>query len=626
MRIASLPIAFLSLFLSSAILLQSASAVVPAEQLLPASTKGFISVPDLDLLETQFNKTQLGQLMADPIMKDFSEDFKRQLRAKWEKAHSPLGITWEDMRKVPSGEVGMARILLSKDNAAIVIIADVSEKMDAANKLLADVDADMTKQKAKKEVIKAGEFDLTTYTHTQGPDKGATATYFIHPDHHQMVVADDLETAKNIIDRFAEPGADNLASVKAYQVSKKRVATAQGELVAHAQWFVEPFGFIEAQRIANPDDVPDKKTDLIEILKNQGFTAITGVGGLVTFSHGDRDIEHRTMIYAPPPYKLAMRMMKFYNRPNHQPPTWIPRELASFVSANPNMKDGFEYASTLVDEYAGDVGVFEDILDSLKNDPAGPKVDVRKEIVAHLAEHMMVLTDYQVPITPESERMLACIELTNAAPVVNAVDKIMKNDPNAKRITINGHRVWQVLPEEEGPEDFELDFQFEEDDLDIPIPDAADEKKDLPASVVTVAHGHLIVGTHLDLLKKLLTKIDKRRTLAASIDFKIVQEELQKLGATQDSCQYFSRTDEEYRATYELIKQGRMPEGKTMMAQLLNSLFDEDDDDETLRKQQIDGSKLPPYQAVRRYLGPAGLFVISEENGWIATGCLLRTN
>ncbi|MEE2706022.1 MAG: hypothetical protein VX988_03170 [Planctomycetota bacterium] len=626
MRIVSFYIAFFSSCLAVTVFAPTASAVVPSEQLLPAGTKGFVSIPNLELLETQFNETQLGQLMADPIMKGFSQDFKRQLRAKWKKAHSPLGITWDDMRNVPSGEIGMARILLSKDKVSTVIIADVSEKMDAAKKLLADVEANMAKLKAKKDTVRIGDFDVTTYTHTQGPDEGATVAYFIHPEHHQMVVADDLEATRNIIPRFAEPGTDSLAGVKSYQITKQRVATAQGDLTPHLQWFVDPFGFVEAQRASNQDSAADKKTDVYEILKNQGFTAIQGIGGLVTFSHGDRDIEHRTMIYAPPPYKLAMRMIKLFDRPNHQPPNWIPRELASFVSVNADLRNGFEHSETLVDEYAGDKGVFDDIIDSLKNDPAGPKVDIRAELVDHLAEHVMVLTDYQLPLTLESERVLACIELTKVAPVVAAIDKIMKNDPNAKRTTINGHRVWQVLPEEAGEDDFEFEFEFEGDELDVDIPDAAEEKKDLPASIITVAHGHLIVGTHLDLLRRVLTQIDKRRTLAASIDYQIVQEEMQKLGATQDSCQYFSRTDEEYRATYELIKQGRMPEGKTVLARLLNALYDDDDDDETLREQQIDGSKLPPYQAVRRYLGPAGLFVISEEDGWMATGCLLRTN
>jgi hypothetical protein len=43
-----------------------------------------------------------------------------------------------------------------------------------------------------------------------------------------------------------------------------------------------------------------------------------------------------------------------------------------------------------------------------------------------------------------------------------------------------------------------------------------------------------------------------------------------------------------------------------------------------LREQSIDGSKLPDFQAVRRYLGPAGLFSRSEDDGWFMTGVLLN--
>ena len=45
--------------------------------------------------------------------------------------------------------------------------------------------------------------------------------------------------------------------------------------------------------------------------------------------------------------------------------------------------------------------------------------------------------------------------------------------------------------------------------------------------------------------------------------------------------------------------------------------------DEELREQQIDARKLPEYQMVRRYLGPAGMFVVSHEDGWSITGCFL---
>ena len=42
-----------------------------------------------------------------------------------------------------------------------------------------------------------------------------------------------------------------------------------------------------------------------------------------------------------------------------------------------------------------------------------------------------------------------------------------------------------------------------------------------------------------------------------------------------------------------------------------------------LREQQIDGTELPDYDAVRRYLGPAGFYIRTLEDGWMATGALL---
>ena len=74
----------------------------------------------------------------------------------------------------------------------------------------------------------------------------------------------------------------------------------------------------------------------------------------------------------------------------------------------------------------------------------------------------------------------------------------------------------------------------------------------------------------------------------------------------------FSRTDEEYRPTYELIRQGKMPESESLLGKLLNRLLGPEDED-VLREQQIDGSQLPDFEAVRRYLGPAGLFLRIEK-------------
>ena len=48
-----------------------------------------------------------------------------------------------------------------------------------------------------------------------------------------------------------------------------------------------------------------------------------------------------------------------------------------------------------------------------------------------------------------------------------------------------------------------------------------------------------------------------------------------------------------------------------------------DDKSDDLRPKKIDASKLPDYQKVRRYLGPAGISITTADNGWIVTGFTL---
>ncbi len=98
---------------------------------------------------------------------------------------------------------------------------------------------------------------------------------------------------------------------------------------------------------------------------------------------------------------------------------------------------------------------------------------------------------------------------------------------------------------------------------------------------------------------------------------------MKQLGIEQKCTLIFSRTDEEYRPTYELIRQGKMPQSETMLARLLNTIFATGEKGK-FRKQKIDGSKMPDYDVVRRYLGAAGLVVSSEPEGWFVKGFVLK--
>jgi hypothetical protein len=231
-----------------------------------------------------------------------------------------------------------------------------------------------------------------------------------------------------------------------------------------------------------------------------------------------------------------------------------------------------------------------------------------------------MISDYQLPITPKSERILVAVEVTDPKVVANTIAKTMKTDPDARRREYNGFEIWEIVDEEtelpmvtiEHSAAFASNVNEEEDEV-------IEDEKMLPNSVITVAHGRLIVATHLDFLVKVLNTVSEQDSLRSSVDFALVKAELDKLVPVEHSVQTFSRTDEEYRALYELIRQGRMPEAETMMGKMLNNVLG-DGKEGSVRKQEIDGSKLPDFETVRRYFGPGGMSVVSESEGWSLTG------
>ena len=108
---------------------------------MPPATKGFLSVPDADRLQQDFNKTQLGTLVNDPDMKAFVEDLVQQLESKLGRTDSRLGIKPEDLKGVYGGEVAMATIQPGGDakQHALALIVDVTGHAEQANKLVASV-------------------------------------------------------------------------------------------------------------------------------------------------------------------------------------------------------------------------------------------------------------------------------------------------------------------------------------------------------------------------------------------------------------------------------------------------------------------------------------------------------
>jgi hypothetical protein len=606
------------------------AAAPKSETLLPDTTKAYVSVADVGVLRDSFNRTQWGQLVHDPAMQPFVEDVRRQLKQKGGRQLEDMGLSWQDLEGVPGGEVSLALVRPRPARMAVVVLVDVSGHRDQAQALLEKVGAKLTARGALR-VPRDPREDMIVFNLPEEENKrsGRQSAYFLKDG--LLAASDDVETLHRILDASSADRADSLAQFKPFHEIMERCDKSAGGVSSQVRWFVEPFGYATMVRETSLKE-RRKGIDLLAALKNQGFTVVQGLGGYLNFAADNCELIHRTMIYAPPlaghenskdKYELAARMLNFPNSGDLEPQSWVPDHVATYNTFNWDLKTSFAAVGPLVDEISAEKGVFRDVLDSLKNDPQGPRVDIEKDLIGNLGSRVTVITDYQLPIGPKSERLLVAIDTTNEALVAETITKTMKGD--ACRREFEGHVIWEIVDEECAVPDVKI-----EDSGAINPSDRADQSPDKKAkdhplmqnAAITVAFGHLFVASNLGFLETVLHQAGKSDGLATSADYRLVANKLKTLGAGQASFRLFSRTDEEYRPTYELIRTGQMPRSESVLGQILNALLG-DGKEGVLRKQKIDGGKLPEFSAVSHYFGPAGGFVASEPNGWFIAGFML---
>lgn len=595
-----------------------------SEDILPEYTVGFLSVADVGQLRESIRSTQLGKLLQDPAMEPFLEDVRSQLRERINGIQERLGVTLNDLAEVPSGEVALAVLLPAEGTAAAALVVDITGRHEQAAALLERVAEELEKRGATASTVTHAEQTIHVFQLPENerfPNR-RTALYSISGD--RLIVSDNQKVVQDIIDLLVSGEGNSLGGLEAFRrIQQRCLQDAAAEHQPQIRWFVEPFGYGAAARAAIPMDERRRGRRLAEALRNAGFSVIQGAGGIADVAVDDYELLHRSYVYAPGPRTKSAEMLSFPNSGEFAPPSWAPRELATYTSGYCDILKAFDSIGPVFDETVGEgePGVWKDVLASLKEDPYGPQIDLRNELIAHLGQRITVVTSYQLPITTTSERLLIGIEVEDEAAITKALEKMLANEPDFYKRDYQGQTIWEKVPQESevtgvevgGVPGLDLNGQaYEEEEPAEPL---------LPNAAVTVIDSHLLVTSHFEYMKKILD-LEERETATRLPDLLRVMQRMDEIGGSESCVRFFSLTAEEYRPTYELIRQGKMPESETVLGRVLNVLFAPEKRGET-RQQRIDGSKLPDFEIVRRHLGPAGLFGVTEEEGWFFKGFTL---
>jgi hypothetical protein len=588
------------------------------ELVLPATTRAFVSAGDTADLMARWDHTRLGELIGGPAMNSFVEEVYDRLQEVWLEGHQRLGIEWSDVRDVPTGQVALGYVHEPDQRPSIVLWMDVEGNVPAAEALLEKVKTNLIEQGAQREEVVADGATMVVYTvpPREGSRRNDKAVHFLKDG--ILVVAGGVPLAENLLARWDGAEADSLGAQESFGAVMQRCRQSAGEMTPELRWFIDPFPLVDALKEAAPPPEEAGTTDEIDVLlalRNQGFDAVTGVGGFVHLDEGPIDILHRTAVYAPGARRESMKLITLPNAVMSDLPAWVSDDVASIKLINIDATAGFEALGKLFDEMAraklGEdaEGLFDEIITDFLDNQFGEPVDIRKDIIGNLGSRAVFTSDYTMPITPESERTLIAIETTSAATIAKALESLFGGDDTYIRQEVGDAVIWESVGEEETAAADEGD-EYEEDDFGI------------PPLHFTVAHGYLFVSSNVDIIKETLQGADNGPRLSDAKDFRQVGGLLDELGATETCYRSFSRTDEAIRVTYELIRKNRLREATSILGRLANLLLENGSADEPAPN-VVDGGKLPRYEVVRDYVGPSGMFALTEDEGWYSSGFIL---
>lgn len=617
------------------VMVSPAYAGPPSDSLLPNSAKGYVSVAQPRQFQERWEKTQLGQLVSDETMQAFVDDFRKQMNDEFGAVRGKLGIIADDLKGVTAGELSVSIIERKDQDAAIAITIDVTGREKEAAGLIEAAGERLAARTGQRTTKAVGDTTLTIFSVPAGASgKPQQTVYFIKDN--VLVGVDDLAIAEGVLKRFDGAATDNLKSVPAYQATMERCRKEAGTLEPEARWFIEPFGAIAALRTLRQGE-RRKEQDMATILRDNGFDAIQGAGGFVNqLVDGHIEFLVRTSVYAPAikgkeddplRWNLSMRMLQLPNGPAVEPQSWVPRMLASYSTMNLSLVDAFDNVGPVFDAIQEHEDAWRTTLEGWTSDKYGPQVDVRKEFIGNMNNRISVLTAYDTPIDVNSERSLFAIEAKDEQALTKTLERWMKNERDVTRREVGPFVVWERTSKDNAVEEPRIEIKgFETKKSSKSGAPKRERERVLPSSAVTVALGHLMLASDADYLVSVLEGHALRERLASSGDYQQMFEIMNRLVPGERSAWAFGRGEEEVRPMYELVREGRMPESKSMVGKLLNNMFTTEADRSAgmLRKQSIDGASLPEFESVRRYFSPHARVVVSEPDGWFITGAVVN--
>lgn len=564
----------LALWLMSALAAgQAAPAVPPFADELPATTAVCIWSDDARELASRWQKTALFELYAADVMRPFWDDVREKRGGLL--PNDRLGLSWDDLVAVAAGS-WILSYDVGADSTGTMLLVDVTGKEDEAAAALLRVQQNWKERGLTVRTTRRSSGSVYT-AEGDGEDRFA----FVRGA--RLCMTDQSRLVDHVL---APQGGESLASAELGKAIRGAATPApRGAL----QFLLDPW---RLARDAARSDSP-QAAKRVAFYERHGFSAVQAVLGHVVFREGDHDAEFAVRVPVRFPLADAAAMLSFAASRDFALPPLGPRDPVGVSCFHWDLRRVFQAYGYVYDDVYGEdyAGAFDDLLSTLAEDPDGPQVDLRAELIHLLRSKITRLHDCRGTRTesnPTGRREVWMAESTNPGKSARAVEKFFAGDPDVTSSEVQGVRIWHSRTE--GP--------LLGGDPENPLP--------VSLAALCVMDNHLVLATDRQMLRELADRTTSN-VLPAGSKWQAVSDAPCIARGWRNMVEVGKNLHE------RLAQDGPSPAGPWEERLLWHLLSRQTEDG---RVWDIEGRRLPAFSAIRDLFGFELMEAGLDPQGW----------
>ena len=541
--------------------LRAEDEAVPTDRLLPPEVSVYVSVPDVDELKARFAKTAFGTLTQDSAFASFKGEITKALEGVSSAIEKELGVSLNDLLQIPSGEFAFAVLTPQGKKPAVAMFLDFGDNEKTVDALMEKAEKALEDNGAESDDEEIDGTKITTWTFKNGADKPNQLVYFVK--NTMLVASSDLDTAKGVLARWDGKHSDTFADNDNYNLILEKCSTddEDGLFV----WYVNPMGLIQAAVTQVAAQNPQAALAM-GFLDPLGITALKAIGGSADMATENFDGITKTFMVIEQPTKGLMNVFQF-PAIEQKPPKWVSTNTSAWFSLNWDIAGAYTAIESVVDMFSGP-GTVAARIDQIAQQEGGPKVHLKKDVIDVVSGRIQVVMEPGKKKDDESaqDRVVVALGLKDAKKFQATLTKLTKmaGFPGQTR-EFKGATI----------------IEFE-------LPDFSGSLEPKMAGLA-IGQEQLMFSNDVTVIEAMLRGDTDGDALVDSAAYKSIVEHL----PAKASIVSYSRNDSQVKTLWDMAKGGQA--GAFLP--------------------QIDFSKLPEFDTVKKYLTPNGGYSVPDKKG-----------